>query len=312
MNDKMNFYLPEFFYNYDMNMAFAQLLQSNPELFYEDVKIAGVYGCFPTSIWNGGRVMVGNCSKENMKNTIKAFNDMGVGIRYTFTNCLLKNGDLNDRFCNLEMELLYDAAEKAGDKIIDNEVIVNSEMLADYIGSIYPGIPLISSTTKRLTDDQEVKDEVNNYRYRLVVLDYNYNNEDKLFEGWFAENSDKFEILLNAYCQDNCPARSRHYRQLSFQQLNFNEDTPDFQGCCHIGDDFYTVMETRKRFVTVEDLHYGKYRAAGYRNFKIEGRTNDKYDVLESYIYYMIRPEYRDKVRLKALKAIFERRPQNG
>ena len=48
----------------------------------------------------------------------------------------------------------------------------------------------------------------------------------------------------------------------------------------------------------------GKYKDAGYQHFKIEGRTNSVYDVLESYLYYMVKPEYIDKVRLKALKAM--------
>ena len=107
----------------------------------------------------------------------------------------------------------------------------------------------------------------------------------------------------NAYCQDCCPSRARHYKQLSIQQLEFMESTPDFGGCCHINDDFYDVMETRKAFIKREDL-YGKYKDAGYQHFKIEGRTNSVYDVLESYLYYMVKPEYIDKVRLKALKAM--------
>ena len=62
-------------------------------------------------------------------------------------------------------------------------------------------------------------------------------------------------------------------------------------------------MRTRKSFIKREDL-YGKYKDAGYRHFKIEGRTNSTYDVLESYLYYMVKPENIDRVRLKALKAL--------
>jgi hypothetical protein len=37
---------------------------------------------------------------------------------------------------------------------------------------------------------------------------------------------------------------------------------------------------------------------AGFREFKIEGRKLNQYEVIEYYIYYLVKPEYRDKVRV--------------
>ena len=39
----------------------------------------------------------------------------------------------------------------------------------------------------------------------------------------------------------------------------------------------------------------------GYENFKIEGRSVPDVNVLENYVYYMIKPEYRDEARLDML-----------
>ena len=39
----------------------------------------------------------------------------------------------------------------------------------------------------------------------------------------------------------------------------------------------------------------------GFNNFKIEGRTLMAPNVVESYIYYMVKPEFRDIVRLELL-----------
>lgn len=315
------FYLPEFYYKHNLNTAIIRLLRSNPELFYDDIEIGAVYGCFPSSIWNGGRCISGYCSKEKMQATIDEYNNqLHVPLRFTFTNCMLKREHLNDAYCNLQLKLADNGM---------NEVLVNSLILEKYIR--YETEPqqqddghnltvpkfhysfgaeerIISSTTKRLLSKQSVLDELfyedtNEYKYKLVVLDYIFNNTDDLFESPLVDHADKFELLLNAYCQDCCPSRARHYKQLSIQQLEFMESTPDFGGCCHISDDFYDVMETRKSFIKREDL-YGKYKDAGYQHFKIEGRTNSVYDVLESYLYYMVKPEYIDKVRLKALKAM--------
>jgi hypothetical protein len=36
----------------------------------------------------------------------------------------------------------------------------------------------------------------------------------------------------------------------------------------------------------------------GFENFKIEGRATHQSSVIESYVYYMVKPEYRDEIRL--------------
>lgn len=291
---RINFYLPDFFYLYKLNMAFIDLWKEHPERFYEGVVIKALYGAFPPAIWNGGRCVQGIASAENIRNTVKAINDAGVTVRYTYTNCLLEEKHLYDTFCNLTM----DAAANGM-----NEVIINSPILEEYIRENYPTFNIISSTTKRLLKPDDYEKEFKK-DYSMVVLDYALNNTDALFEnaGVFMSNASRCEILVNAWCTDNCPMRSRHYRQLSLQQLEYAQETPDFQPCQSIGADFYTVKENRKSFVTKHDIFY-KYAQHGYKNFKIEGRTMPACDVLESYLYYMVRPEHVDTTRLKMIRS---------
>lgn len=292
MEKKINFYLPEFFYKYKMNSKFILLQKERPEVFRDGAVISGVYGCFPTAIWNGGRCITGNCSYENMVNTSQFYNENGVSIRYTFTNQLIEQKHLSDTFCNMQMEVNDNGM---------NDVIVNSPLLEEYIREKYPSYGIISSTTKRILDDAKLEEELNK-DYKLVVIDYNYNNSDLMFKSPIANHADKIEILVNAYCRDNCSIRCNHYAELSRQQIEYREKT-EFPMCNNIVEDFYTVMKTRKSFVTVEDV-YGKYADAGYQHFKIEGRTNNGFDVLESYIYYMIKPEYQNEIRLRLIKEI--------
>lgn len=289
---KLHFYLPEFFYKYNLNSQFILLQNNRPEVFRDGAVISGVYGVFPTSIWNAGRCMTGYCSYENMVNTSKFYNDNGVSIRYTYTNQFIKEKHLYDTFCNLSMEVNNNGM---------NDVIVYSPLLEEYIRDKYPNYGIISSTTKRIIDDDALKDELEKC-YKLVVIDYNYNNTDKLFESPIVDHAGDIELLVNAYCRDNCSIRCNHYSDLSRQQIEFKENS-DFPMCENIVDDFYTIMKTRKSFITVEDL-YGKYADAGYQHFKIEGRTNNNFDVLESYIYYMIKPEYQNEIRLQILRGL--------
>jgi hypothetical protein len=295
--EDINFYLPDFYYNYQMNMLFVDLQKKHPEVFREGAVIKAIYGAFPPAIWNGGRCVIGYTSVENVQKTVKLINEAGVSLRYTYTNCLLDESHLNDNFCNLTMRVADNGM---------NEVIINSEILEGYIREKYPNYKLISSTTKRLLKDEAIEEELKK-DYDLIVLDYALNNEDRLFtEGDIIhDNAGHFELLVNAYCQDDCPIRKRHYRQLSRQQLDYGEGTPDFDLCNHIGDDFYRVLDTRKRFIKVEDL-YGKYYENGYRHFKIEGRTMKMPDILESYVYYMIKPEFQNSIRLQSLRQLIK------
>lgn len=55
-------------------------------------------------------------------------------------------------------------------------------------------------------------------------------------------------------------------------------------------------------------FHLSRYVPMGYENFKIEGRLMHPADILESYMYYMVKPEYRDMLRLKMFKHLLERK----
>ena len=95
----INFHLPDFCGNYKMNLAFIDAIKERPELFYDDIKIASSYGCFPPAAWNGGRAAVGAVRRDFINFIIKEYNSRGVPIRYTFSNPLVTEKDLSDPFC---------------------------------------------------------------------------------------------------------------------------------------------------------------------------------------------------------------------
>ena len=61
-----------------------------------------------------------------------------------------------------------------------NEIVVNSPILEEYIRTNYPNYTLISSTTKCITNLNDVKTEINKEQYKLICLDYNLNHNTKL------------------------------------------------------------------------------------------------------------------------------------
>ena len=294
----IKFHLPDFCGNYKMNLYLADTLNEHPEYFYDDIKIASSYGCFPPAAWNGGRTVTGAVRREFIDFIIKEYNSRGIPIRYTFTNPLIKEEHLGNPFCNLMLRL--------GDNGL-NEVIVNSPLLEDYIRKNYPSYKITSSTCKQIRGEEALIAELEK-DYNLVVLDYNWNNDFEFLER--LPHKEKCELLVNACCMPDCKRRGEHYNTIGEEQIRFDEYLrnpmlrtkpfiPKEFDCPSTRLDFYQTIGFRTH-ISADDL-YGKYVPMGYNQFKLEGRTVPDINVLEAMIYYMVKPEYKDEARLMML-----------
>jgi collagenase-like PrtC family protease len=290
----IKFHLPDFCSHFELNLLLYEVMHMEPKFFYPDIEIGSVYGTFPTSLWNGGRTCGGGFyDKHYMKEVIRQFNTRGIACRYTFSNPHIKEEHLNDEFCNMCLQLANNGM---------NEVIVVSPVLEAYIRNKYPKYKIISSTCKQIEDIKGLTEELEK-DYSLVVLDYNWNNcFERLSQ---VPHKERCEILINPCCIPNCPRRKEHYDSIGKHQIAMAEHfrkTPKvpfrYKGfdCDQITPYFYATTKY-KTHVTPKDI-YEKYVPMGYRNFKIEGRSYPDASVMESYVYYMVKPEYRDEARL--------------
>lgn len=202
----MNFYLPDFFLKYKLNLLFAELWQNSPEVFNEGVNIGAVYGCFPGAIWNGGRLMTCSLHIGDIENVINRFNEIDIPLRFTFTNSLLQKEHTFDTYCNLIMESANNGM---------NEVLVNSPILEDYLRDKYPDFKYILSTTRCERD----LNKLNQFskEYDMVVLDFRDNNNFDFLNQ--LEDKSKIEVLVNSYCNPKCTRRKQHYEMISRNQL---------------------------------------------------------------------------------------------
>lgn len=287
----MKFYLPDFDTLLHLNLSLLQLHHFHPEYFYEGIEFGGIYGTFPGAIWNGGRLLCGSTSSTRMKETIALLNDADIPLRYTYTNPLLEEKHLYDTYCNLTMELANNGM---------NEVIINSPVLEEYLRKNYPNFKYILSTTRCERDLGKINEATE--QYDLVVIDYRDNYNFDFLEG--IKNKDKIELLINAYCHPNCKLRQKHYETIAKHQLNFEMMNPETDGelaggCPTYRRGFYDILGFPS-VIKVDDL-YGKYTDMGFSHFKIEGRTMPIAQVMESYIYYLVKPEYQNQVRLTLL-----------
>ena len=298
----INFHIPDFLKHFRLNLVLMTTMRSNPEWFRDGVKIASVYGAFPPSLWNGGRAALGAVDERTIREVLNTYNKDGIPCRFTFTNPVIKEEHLGDPFCNAVMRIADNGL---------NEVIVNSPLLEDYIRKNYPNYKITSSTCKQIRDFDELCAELGK-DYKYVVLDYNFNNKFDILEK--LPHKEKCEILINAVCADNCPRRGEHYRFIGeFQRENCNPQMmesiksgwakiPEWN-CPHMKNTAFTRRKSANH-LTVENL-YNKYVPMGFTNFKIEGRGNNCVDLVEQYVYFMAKPEYRDVVRYSLLLPVF-------
>jgi collagenase-like PrtC family protease len=289
---------------YPLNFLLISCLKQFPEKFEPDVTIKSVYGIFPPAIWNGGRDELGLTNSEQVDAVFNMLDMAGVSIRFTFTSTLITREMLDDPFCNYLCERSSHLKTKPA-------VIVNSDILENYIREKYPHFDIISSTCKCIRNGEDVDRELAK-DYSLVVLDYNYCNDFEFLKS--IKQKERIELLINCGCVPNCPVRKKHYEFHSQQQIDFNEhiktkhwntfDKGDFAGPCGFKINPFDAMK-HSTFVNREDL-FGKYIPMGFNNFKLEGRTGHPIGVLEYYLYYFAKPEYRDELRFEFIDRLIQ------
>ncbi len=298
----INFHLPSFTDHFSLNILLDDYMKEHPEYFRDGVKIASVFGSFPGAMWNGGRNVSGEYNYAINEKIMKEFNGRGIPLRFTFTNPHITEKELSDKWCN---EML-----KMADNGL-NEVIVMSPILEKYIRENYPGYKITSSTCKQIRDMNDLNAELDK-DYNLVVIDYNWNN--KFDDLALIKDKSRCEILVNACCQPACPRRGDHYSTIGKYQIDLctaAQSSLKIKGGNIVTDPFpcqymdYNIYKSKNfsTHISPEAIEE-KYLPMGFNQFKLEGRTIGDIHMLEMYVYYLVKPEFKDIARLEMLVAL--------
>lgn len=284
----VNFYLPGLdmdfvnFYTY-----FARYSVQHKDWFMDNSRIASFYGTFKNTVWAGGRLSLGMMvSPIDMERTIHKINDAGIAARYTFTNNMMEERHLNDTLCNLAMEIADNGK---------NEVLVNSPVLEKYLREQYPNFKFIQSITACQHSIEKINEATE--KYDLVVIDFHDNRNMDFLEK--IKNKNKIEILVDGLCPNSCNRSKEHYSNIS--RINCLQGNANHEYSCLINKEssknFYKGLRQRKENnLTFEEV-YKDYFDMGFRHFKLVGRNEFSFYVLESLVYYLVKPEHRDEVR---------------
>lgn len=290
-NNTIYFHLPGLFEFYELYREFLPLFRAHREYFYDWCEIGSIYGAPADCIWGGGRTSFGEADPGEV---LALTMEYGISARLTFSNSLLRQEHLLDRKCN-DLCSLFEENGEAIDGV-SNGVIVHSDLLAEHVKEHYPGLYLVSSTTKVLTDFEDFLGEVNREEFRYVVPDFRLNKAFDQLNTLSKQQKDKVEFLCNECCYIGCKDRKRCYETVSRKNLgeNFTEHhctAPDAEN----GYRFSKAMKNPS-FIGIDDIQ-NAYMPMGFSNFKIEGRGLGSALILEFLLYYMTKPEHQLPVR---------------
>ena len=273
--------LPDFTRRLSLNLMFARMMRTAPEMFYDDIRAECLYGCFPGCIMNGGRVIEGepaDCGE--IARTFDAIEKEGLGIRLTFTNMLIRPEHFEDEYAN---SILRAAQGR------NARVIVKSDELADYMSGRYH-LGLILSTTRELSGVEELNTLLG--RYDLAVLDYNRNKDDAYLQQ--VCDPSRLEVMVNELCNPGCPHRRQHYTEDSRCQMEHAAITFRCPGGQETAG--YTTRTGGSPTILGNEDIRRLNSTYGISHFKIVGRGTAVGRYKEAYLYYLVRPEYRGLV----------------
>ena len=281
------YHLPGLFEFYELYRVFLPLFRQHREYFYDWCEIGSIYGAPGDCLWGGGRVGYGDCAPRDV---LRLTREYGVSARLTFSNSLLREEHLSDRKCNELCRLFAEAGGPA------NGGIVHSDLLLHYLEKRYPGLYFVSSTTKVLTEFQQMRQELEREEFRYVVPDFRLNRAFDRLEALPAPLKDKVEFLCNECCWFGCKDRKACYETVSRKSLG--EDGPEHRCAAPDAEGGYRFSKamTNPGFIGVGDIS-NVYLPMGFSHFKIEGRSLGSALILEFLLYYLTKPEYQLRVR---------------
>lgn len=281
------FHLPGLFEFYDLYAAFLPLYRAHREYFYDWCAIGSIYGAPSDCLWAGGRV---EYSDRTPREVLALTQEYGISARLTLSNSLLRPGHLTDPDCNALCRLFQEQSNP------QNGAIVHAELLTQYLKKNYPSLYLVSSTTKVLTDFNDLQRELARPEFRYVVPDFRLNRAFDKLAALPQSQKDKVEFLCNECCWFGCAERRACYEAVSRKNLGLPGPEHHCSAPGAAGGYRFSRAMANPGFIGIEAIR-DTYLPMGFTQFKIEGRGLGSALILEFLLHYLTKPEYQLSVR---------------
>lgn len=274
---KISIIIPNMIECFFVNRFFILLQKTDPNYFNENYIISAVTGTLNYSIWNLNRKNK-YINFPSFKILYSFYKKNNISINFFFDNPNIDEKEILDSFSNLALSYAHEEG---------NSISLYSDILENYINKNYPLYKLFKISSPE------------NERNKNIEIDSKYNSTIKTYNG---ENS---IITLNPICPADCKLYDIHREYISQEQKHFYKPSKFFVCPLKTSTCFYD-LEKNPNFISNEKIK--KYIDNGFHTFRIDANyitknTTVDYsmnDIIESYIYYLIKPEFQNKIRYKA------------
>ena len=282
MSLKKMFNLPDFVNGIEIYSKFFELKKKFSYAFYEDCEVMSIFGCFPNCVWNGGGYF---CNPQfyngiMVKDIVTHYKNLGIPIRFTFTNPSLDEKHFEDTYANLICELAQNG---------NNEILTSDDRLEAYLRKNYPNYKYCKSIIGTENEPVFLDD-----KYYITVMKRFMNNNWTYLGTIPMSYRHKIEFLCTDPCPDGCPRIYSHYKEHGKTQLTYGL----YPSPCTMYDvkgPFQNkYARGLKTFITL-DMIENDYIPRGFNCFKISGRGNHG-AMISGIMNYLTKPDYREDI----------------
>lgn len=275
---KIFFKLPGLFEKTDLIKKVIEVYNAYPFAFKEGRIIDSVYGSNGGSL-NGGRAV---CEyKYNIKDILSFCEQNNVFPTIIMSNILVT---YKEAVCDANATKILNNFNVS----TTNFCVANNDIEKWLLDNGVASCNIISSTTKCL-DKKDLEKETKSHG--LVVLPENLINRFDIISKLSTETRSKLEVIVNSACPLNCMARKKHYDYMS--RIALKEKVPKFvcPNYNYAGNGFLYELFNTPQFVSNKMIN--KYIELGINHFKIQGRTDSDYNLIETFAYYLVKDRYK-------------------
>ena len=265
--------------------------------------IHGSYSCK----YNGGRTALYHNSQTNIDNKIKHFNDMGIGIKLTFSNRNIHANTFEENEMRHYLDILNET------KGIGNGIICVNDDFAELVKKNYPDLDLVASHVKMELETKMGKtDTVDYYNSKFDLYDIVVMNTYRAFDDDFLSkitHPEKVEFIVNHSCSTNCPVAKRHHEliddlqqrkvELGHDRKKIDKDRIILDLRKEINDMLLKCVDKKEKnildnllhqFINKNEINH-LINTFGINRFKIEGRDLSAFEFQTSLSRYLTNNE---------------------
>ena len=280
------------------------------------VAVENIHGA-PTVLWNGGRFTPLRYDRARFSANLENLYNRGIGCFLTFTNQLLEAGDLNDADSNCLLDIVAQRPDLNG-------VIVNSDLLSNYIAGRYPSLRQVASVTKVVAEGGRGKVSYYNdlgKRFYRYVLHWDDCRDVRLLD---QLDRTKAEIIVNERCVRGCTLRARHYEVIAqmhrhsgsrhvavttghddalVKRRAAEQELAEFLALCP-AEPMSRQIGKQQRNCTLTRNELKSLYGLGFRHFKIQGRSDNSLSFLYDLAHFTLEPACAAQLVYKAILPI--------